>query len=268
MVSKRIIIRIATALCLLAAPPAGADATLFVQGSDGLKSTIQLRDGMGRMSAAGVDEYLIYDSGSGTITFVEPAQQQYTQVRQAELESGLQAAAGLQQAVAPYMADMLAGLSPEQRRMIQQRLGGLPGAPAAGHRPGQDERIETVSRGTHIIAGLRCEASGIVKNGRPSAEVCMLTTANGKLSRQDFDTLQSLVSFSRGMAATAGSLLGDLAKQLEFLAVEIEGVPIAVRDLDHGKRYQVTAVSDAALPGTLFDGYGDYRRREMPVLLR
>ena len=92
MVSRRIISGITTAAVLLVAQPAGADATLIIQGSDGLKSTIQLRGGKGKISAAGMDEYVLYDTGSGTITYVEPAQRQYMQVTEAELQSGLQTA--------------------------------------------------------------------------------------------------------------------------------------------------------------------------------
>jgi hypothetical protein len=267
MVSRHIIGAIAAAAILLAAQSAVADTTLLVAGSDGTKSTIQLRGGKGKMSAAGKDEYVIYDAATGTITYVEPAQRQYTQMTAAELQSGLQTAAGIRQTVAPYMADMLAGLPPEQRRMIEQRLGAFPGAPAAGREP-RAERIETVARGKHIIAGLECKASGIVKNGHPSAEVCMATAPSGKLSPQDFDTLQAMVSFSRDMAGSAGSMLGEQAKQLGFLVTEVDGVPVAVRDLDSGNSYQVTAVSNAVLSDKLFNGYSGFRQRELPALPR
>jgi hypothetical protein len=267
MISRRIIGGIATVAVLLTAQPASADATLIVQGSDGLKSMIQLRGGKGKMSAAGVDEYVVYDAGSRTITYVEPAQRQYTQVTEAELQSGLQTAAGIRETVAPYMADMLAGLPPEQRRMIEQRMGAFPGTPAAGSKP-QADQVKTVARGSHIIAGLQCKASGIVKNGQPAAEVCMATGPSGKLSKQDFDTLQAMVSFSRVMAGSAGSMLGAQAKQFDFLVTDIDGVPVAVRDLESGKRYEVTAVSNAALADGLFNGYGGFQQRELPGLLR
>ena len=265
MVSIRIIGGIATVAILLAARPAGADATLLVQGSDGLKSTIQLRAGKGKMSAAGLDEYLVYDAGSGTITYVEPEQRQYTQVTEAELQSGLQTAASIKQTVAPYMADILAGLPPAQRRMIEQRMGSFPDAPAAGHKPAAP-RVKAVSRGSYIIAGVQCKASSIVKNGHPSVEVCMATSPGGKLSKQDFETLQAMVSLSRNMASSAGGMLGDQVKQLDFLATDIDGVPLALRDLESGKRYEVTAVSDAALSDGLFNGYGGFQRRELPAL--
>ncbi len=266
MVSRRIINAIAMTTIMLASQPAHADATLVVQGSDGLKSTIQVRNGKGKMSAAGMDEFIIYDTGTGTISYVEPQQRRYTQVSEDTLEANVQTAANIQEIAAPYMASMLASLSPEQRKMIEQRMGALLEPPAAGHKT--KASIKTVARGSHIISGLHCKASGIVKDGRPAAEVCMATAASGKLSSQDFATLEAMVKFSRSVAPVAGNLLGDLAGQLEFLATDIDGIPIAVRDLQHGKRYQVTAVSNSALPDELFHGYSRFEKREMPGLLR
>ena len=65
---------------MLSPLPAHADATLVVQGSDGLQSTIQLRNGRGKMSASGMDAYIIYDAGAGTVTYVEPQERRYTQI--------------------------------------------------------------------------------------------------------------------------------------------------------------------------------------------
>jgi hypothetical protein len=266
MVSRRIINGIGTAVIMLATLPAHADATLFVQGSYGLMSMIQVRNGKGKMSATGMPEYIIYDTRSGTITYVEPQQQRYTKMSEDALEANVQTAANLQEIAAPYMKGMLASLSPAQRRMIEQRMGAVLGPPAAGRN--SEASIKTVARGSRTISGLHCKASGIVKNGRPAVEVCMATAASGKLSKHDFATLEAMVTFTRDMAPSAGILMGDLAGQLEFLAADVDGVPIAVRDLEHGKRYQVTAISNTALSDELFNGYDQFEKREMPSLLR
>jgi hypothetical protein len=63
-------------------------------------------------------------------------------------------------------------------------------------------------------------------------------------------------------------MLGELAGQLEFLASGIDGVPIAVRDLEKDRRYQVTSVTDAGLSDAIFSDYSRYERQEMPSLLR
>ena len=267
MVSRCITGGVLALSVMLAAVPVHADTTLKVKGSDGLKSTIQLRNGKGRMSSEGMGEYLLYDSGAGTITYVEPQQQQYTQLTVAELETMVQTAAGIKQSVAPYMANILAGLPAEQRKMIEQRMGGMPGAPAAG-KPVKSTDIRTVDRGRHTIAGLRCQASGILKHGRPAAEVCMATAASGQLSSRDFATLEALVALSRSMAGSASGLLGGLAEQVELMAIELDGVPVAVRDIENGRHYQVTAVSNATLSDALFSGYGRFQKQAMPSLFR
>lgn len=264
MISRCITGGVAMLMYLLAALPVHADATLVIQGSDGLRSMIQIKDGRGKMSTAGSEDYVIYDSGAGIITYVEPQQRRYTQVSREQLEADVETARGLSEGVASYMEGMLASLPPAQRNMIRQRMGTVLSPPAAGPAPKGDTR--TVARGMHSIAGLPCKASGILKNGRPAAEVCMLTSANGRLSQQDFATLEAMVVFSRGLASSAGSLLGDLGEPFEFLALDVDGVPVAVRDLEHGKSYRVTAVSDAALSVALFNGYSRFERRDMPSL--
>ena len=267
MVTRCIIGGMVAASVMLAAMPVHADITLKVRGSDGLKSTIQVRNGKGRMSSDGRGEYLLYDSGTGTISYVEPKQQQYTQLTTAELEATVQTAANIKQTLAPYMADILAGLSAEQRKMIEQRMGAIPGAPAAGN-PVRPADIRSVDRGRRTFAGLRCQASGILKNGRPAAEVCMATAASGKLSPRDFATLEALVALSRSMAGSARGLLGGLTEQVELMAIELDGVPVAVRDIENGRHYQVTAVSNATLSDALFSGYGRFQKQAMPSLFR
>jgi hypothetical protein len=267
MVSRGITGRLLALAVMLATVPVHADTTLKVQGSDGLKSTIQIRNGMGRIGSEGVGEYLLYDSGTGSITYVEPLARQYTQVTAAELEAMVQTAADIKQSVAPYMANLLAGLPAEQRKMIEQRMGVIPAAPAAG-KPVKSAGISTVDRGMQTIAGLRCQVRGILKHGRPAAEICMATAASGQLSGRDFATLEALVVLSRSMAGNVSGLLGNMSVQLELLEIELDGVPVAVRDLENNKRYQVTAVSNAALSDVLFNGYGGFQRQAMPSLFR
>jgi len=267
MVSRCIIGGMVAVAVMLAALPLTADTTLDIRGSDGLKSTIQVRNGKGRMSTDGRGEYLLYDNRTGTITYVEPEQQQYTQLTAAELQSTVQTAANIKQSMAPYMANMLAGLPAEQRKMIEQRMGAIPGAPAAG-KPVKPADISIVSRGRHSIAGLRCQASGILKNGHPAAEVCMVTAPGGKLSNRDFATLEALVTLSRSMAGTASGLLGGMVEQFDLLAADLNGVPVAVRDIEHDKRYQVVAVSNVALSDRLFNGYGMFQKQAAPNLFR
>jgi hypothetical protein len=146
-------------------------------------------------------------------------------------------------------------------------MGAIPGAPAAG-KPVKPADISTVDRGRHTIAGLRCQASGIMKNGRLAADICMATAASGKLSSRDFTTLEALVALSRSMAGSASGLLGGMAGQLELLEVDLEGVPVAVRDLEHGTRYEVTAVSNATLSDARFNGYGNFQKQGLSGLFR
>ena len=264
MVSASTICGVAAAFSMLAVMPIQADTTLKIQGSDGLNTSIQIRNGKGRIGGDGRGDYLLYDSATKIITYVEPEAQQYTQLTTAELDAMALAAANVKEAVTPYMAGMLAGLPQEQRKEIEQRMGAMLAAPAAS----KPVDIRIVREGEQSIAGLQCQASSLLKNGVAVAKVCMATAASGKLSAQDFVTLETLVTLSRSMADSASGLMGGAGSQVELLTVELEGVPIFAQDLANGTKYQVTSVSNDALPEVLFNDYGNFQKQGVQNLFR
>lgn len=267
MVPKSIFFSIAVAFSLLAVTPVQADATLGIQGSDGLDTSIQIRNGKGRIGSVGRKDYLLYDSNAGIITYVEPGYQRYTQLTVAELDAAVQAAASVKDTVTPYVEGMLSGLPEDQRKAVEHQMGAILAPPAAG-KPLQPVNIRTVDQGKQTVAGLQCQASSLMKGEATVAEVCMATAASGKLTPGDFATLETLVKVSRSMAGNANSILGGVGDQADLLSVELEGVPVSMRDIVSGKYFQVTGVSDEALPDVLFDNYDGYQRQGIQDLLR
>jgi len=267
MASKCITCLVAAVLALTGVMPVYADTTMAIQGSDGLNTSIQIRNGKGRIGSSGREDYLLYDSGTGVITYVEPGYQKYTQMTVAELEAAMQAAASVKETVAPYMDSILAGLSVEQRNMVEQRMGSMLGAPAAG-KPVTPVDIRVVDQGKQAVAGLQCQATSLLKNGRTVAEVCMATAASGKLSARDFTTLETLVRLSRSMAGHYNGMSDSMGAPAELLAVELEGIPVNVKDVENGKYYHVTSVTDAALSDLLFDDYKKFQKQGVQDLLK
>ena len=263
MVTRYIIYGITAVASMLAVISASADATLEVQGPDGLRSTIQIRNDKGRIDTDSSSEYLLYDNNTGIITYVRPVQKQYTQLSTAELDAMVQAAANIKQT----MTGMLAGLPEAQRKMIEQRMGVLPGAPAAGS-SAPPAVIRVIKQDMDTIAGLHCQNSRILKNDQPAVEACMATEASGKLSNRDFATLATLVKFSRNMADNASGLLNGMAAQYQLLAADLEGVPVAVHDIRQDKRVRITAVSNDTLTDELFSGYAGFAKQDMQNLFR
>lgn len=267
MASRCIIYGITAGLAMLGILSAHADTTMGIQGSDGLNTTIQIRNGKGRIGSNGREDYLLYDSDTSVLTYVEPGYQQYTQMTAAELEAVVQTAKSVKETVAPYMEDMLAGLPEEQRNMLEQRMGAILGAPAVGKPPAPVD-IRIVDHGKQSVAGLQCQASKLLKGGKTVAEVCMATAASGKLSPPDFATLEKLVKLSRIMAEHYNGMQGGTGMQADFLAAGLEGVPVSVKDIENGKYYHVTTVMDAAVPDSLFDGYTKFQKQGVQNLLK
>lgn len=268
MINKYYFASLVTATVSLGASPVVADVTLVLKGTHGHDSTIQVKNGVGRMSNAGWDQYTLFDAGTETMTHVDPKQQRYMPMTKERLEENMQAAANMQKSMAPHIDEIRAGLSelPEdQRKMIEQRMEGLMGAPAAG-KPAEPVTIKTVPRGTETIAGLECQLYDVLKNDQHVGEVCLATASSGKISPEDFETLEAMMAFTRNMASMATDMMGKAGSQKEMLSVDLKGVPIAVKDSVGGNEYQVVSVSDETLPDDLFSGYQKFQKQEMPSL--
>jgi hypothetical protein len=268
MINKYYFSSLAAATVILTASPLVADVTLVLKGTHGHDSTIQVKNGTGRMSNAGWDQYTLFDTRTETMIHVDPKQQRYMSMTKERLEENMQAAANLQKSMAPHLEEIRAGLSElpeEQRKMIEQRMEGMMGAPAAG-KPSDPVTMKMFSRGTDTIAGLECQLNDVLKDDQRVGEVCLATAASGKVSQEDFETLEAMMAFSRNMASMATDMMGKAGSQKEMLPLDLNGVPIAVKDSVAGNEYQVVSVSDEMLPDDLFSGYQKFQKQEMPSL--
>src|SRR5690606_37217252 len=119
-------LRNATLILLAAATaPALAGTRLeYVDESSGAaQSVISIRDGKVRIDDAASGAFTLYDSASGTITNVDPKQKSYSVMDKAAMEQ-------MSSEVGSAMAEMrkqLEEMPPEQRQMMEQMLGNMPG---------------------------------------------------------------------------------------------------------------------------------------------
>jgi hypothetical protein len=268
MTPGSLLICITTTAALLTGAPVFADATLVLNGTRGEAATIQVKNGVGRMAGGGDGEYILFDSATETLIQVDPNRQQYRAMSREKMESTLQVAAQLQHAIAPQMKELragLAGLPEDQRRVIEQRMGAVLGAPAAGNAP-VPATMKAVSNGTHSIAGLECESHALSREGQPVGEVCLVKAASGKLSQQDFKVLEAMMVFARNMASRAGGMVSGLDIQLAALPADLQGVPVSVKDAAGGWDYRLVSLSDETLPEEPFREYTGFQLQAIPGL--
>jgi len=158
-------------------------------------------------------------------------------------------------AQAPHVADAdarmkaaLANMPPDQRKMIEERMGAS-GNPGAASAPAAPAPISYQKLGeTKRIAGFSCTTYREIQNEKPKAEGCFITWAAAGLTPDDFQALKSLGEFTRRKLGTAAGGDESLAAfstapgiPAERNAFEADGRPATSQRLISLSKGHVTA---------------------------
>jgi hypothetical protein len=176
------------------------------------------------------------------------------------------AAARMQKEMAPQMAKMreqLKNMPPEQRAMIEQRMGGMANFGAMETKP--VSKVTTVERGTDKVAGFKCQRFDVMNDDTQVADVCLATKADAGMSKDDFATVSTATKFMRDMAASTQKMSAGMgAPQMPM--GDVTGVPVATKDLRTGREFRLVAVSGDTLDEARFNEYQSLTRRELPTM--
>ncbi len=168
--------------------------------------------------------------------------------------------------MAPKMAMMreqLKNLPPEQRAMIEQRMGGMANFGAMESKP--PVKVTTVKRGSDKIAGFKCQRYDVLNDQQQVADVCVASEPDAGMSKADFSTVNSAMKFMRDMAERAQKLsVGMGGPQMSM--GDVDGVPVAAKDLQNGREFKLVRVSDDALDDARFNEYQSLSKQAMPKM--
>jgi len=251
----------------LLAPAVHADATLTMQDAGGkMDSVIEVKDHMVRMSTPGEKDYVLIDTQREVAIHVSESEGHYIEIDQAAMKQMADSAAKMQKQMAPQMAKMreqLKNMPPEQRAMIEQRMGAMADFGAMESRP--PVKVTTVKRGKDKIAGFKCQRYDVLNDKVQVADVCMATKADAGMSKADFATVSSALKFMRDMAESAQEVSADFAGQ-EMMMGDVEGLPVSARDLKNGREFHLVSVADDALDDARFNAYHSLSKQELPTM--
>ncbi|MCO6413615.1 MAG: hypothetical protein J5I92_12830 [Thiogranum sp.] len=252
---------------VLLSPTVQSDATIRMKDSRGADDAlIQIKGNMVRMSQPGQADYMLYDKTRDTVIHVRTAQQEYMEIDRATIDRYAGTISAMREQIAPQIAMMreqLKNMPPEQRAMIEQRMGGMVDLGTMDSQPADD--IRTVKRGSKTVSGFDCDLYEVLNGGQPVAEVCLATEADAGMSDADFDTLSAMMAFTRDMAGKAQKLAAGMTTGVPNLDIgDAQGVPVAMKDLKQGREFSVAGVSDDKLDDAVFSAYKSYRKKEMP----
>ena len=242
---------------MLLAFPVMADTTIRLGGSDDASRTvIQVKDHMARMAQAGQPGHVLFDRARHVAIYVDPVKQEYREIDQQQLDKYAEIITMLRQQMELLSAQMQ-NLPAAQRAFIEQQMG-IP----AGGLPDL-EVLTTEARGTHDVAGFKCQLQVLYKNQQPIGEVCLATAADAGMSESDFATLMAMMNFMRELASTTQKLVGELGENSRLLLSGLQGVPVAMRDYQNQKEYRVTEVSSKTIGAEVFNSYLTYNKQDL-----
>jgi Domain of unknown function (DUF4412) len=236
--------RLAFALALACALPAAAwadfraDYEASGQGSVPALSRIEVGGEHMRTDAGNVST--LFDVGSGRLLLVEHDKHQYMDMAKVADTAG----AAMTQANAA-----MANLSPEQRAMLQQRMGAMAGMGAK-----VDVHV-TPTGASDRVAGYACQVYRTEVNGRHSADSCLADVADAGISSADRATLRS--AFQQLKAMSDKMSAGMLKSPINEMPADKFPVRIIMYGDDAGKTQTVqlksiatsgAAAADFAIP--------------------
>jgi hypothetical protein len=260
-----------TLVCLFSvvvfAPAVQADATLTMKDAGGkMDSVIEVKGHMLRMSTPGQPDYMLYDAQRDMVIHVSSSERQYMEIDRASMQEMANSMARVQQEMAPQIAQMreqLKNLPPEQRAMIEQRMGGM--ANFGAMETTSPVKVTTVKRGSDKIAGFKCQRYDVMNDKTRVGDVCVATQADAGMSKADFSTVSSGMKFMRDMAAGVEKLSAGMGGPPMSMG-DIEGVPVSAKDLQNGHEFRLVSVSDDALDEARFTEYRSLKKRALPKM--
>jgi hypothetical protein len=244
-----------------------ADTTFKIKGASGQDSVLQVKDGIGRINTPGGKDYIVFNSKTNIAVHADPGRGSYMEMSEDDINAQMDQAKAMREQMAPQlqmMKEQMAGMDPATRKMLEERMGGLmPGSGGAAKAP---PKPKLVAQGNKTIAGLKCEQNKVTVNEQHVADVCVMKSASGKVSKQDYATLRATMSFVQGMAKKASSIMGSGNEKSPLAALDLDGFPVSIEDKQGGDSFVVESVSDEKLAENIFSDYKKLQKKDMPSL--
>jgi len=210
----------------------------------------------GRMRTDTPDASVVVDVEHNEMITIDHDRKQFTRIDGAQMERMAGAVSG---AMAQAQA-ALANLPPEQRAMIEERMG--------GHMPGAAKiNVRMTATGKHEkVAGYDCEMFSTFVDDEHQSDICLASAEAVGLSASDRQTLQGAFSYFKRMAEKMSAGLGNMS--LPFDKIGADRVPVKMVEYGSGKAGTVTtlaSVDKGALPASDFAPPAGYREHPLDI---
>ena|GEM_PF-6160417 len=170
---------------------------------------------------------LLYDSRTDRIDVIQHSDRSYSTIDRATVDSLAGQAAGVRDVIAE-------NTTPDQQAQLAGMLESV-GLSGLMQQPATDTTRYVKTTEQRNISGYTCHIVRLFKNDQLETVMCVASQKALRLPEADYNALRSMLAFSSHLAGQASTLLGDIGATLPDLGTgQIEGLPIAITDLDDG----------------------------------
>ncbi len=232
--------RTATLLLVLTATTASADTVIhFKTNAPGSPEQMAIKGDKVLILSPQREGRFVMDTATETVTMIDDREKRYFQIDSQTVEQ----TTGMVEMMRQAMLAQLKNLPPEQRKMMEERLGITPEAtpplPTIEIRP-TTSKIK--------VNGVPCTLTDIVTDRRKTAEACVATPKAAGISDTDYATMQKMFRISRKLAEKTRHMTGPAAGEFaQSLAPELDGFPMEVKDLTNGNHVIVSKIETRKL---------------------
>lgn len=261
--SKFFILRAGVILLMGMALP--AHAGWIELNNDGER--IVMSKGVFKHSSQAEPTWTLIDMNSGIMTIVDPEKKTYTTGTMKEFCATM---AGVQKQMMAGMEQAMAGMSPEQRQMMEQMMG------QGTKRPDPKVAIRKGARGD-VIAGFKTTRYTVLVDGQPRKEVWL--TSDSVLMQDLKPYLDKILEMS-DMSSCGMKQVGmmgaefDLENSDEYKKLMHLGYPLREKDIPGGpgrmtsRLREVTSLKRQAIPDSEFALPKGYKKMSFSEMMQ
>jgi len=256
-IARRFALFAAAAAPLLVGGRAHAAVTLVMQRGANTQSVLYVDGDKMRMEnpAAGASQHattVIIDAAGKRMLMVDEAAKTYSEITEADMKrfgAQLEARRG-------EMQERLKSMPPEQRKRIEDMMGGGAGKP----RELKFERLGDKK----AINGFSCEMYRVLEDAAPKEEDCIAPWSASILQRSDFEGLRK---FAENMAKSSGVMAAGGGRQMFEQFDKYPGFPVSRRPLEagRGEDEQLKSVKRGSIPAAKFAEPAGFAKKTLPT---
>jgi len=223
--------------------------------ADGGPQVVMVQDGKVRMNNEHDGNGMILKNS--VLYVIDNKRKTYTEIDKATMKQTIdQASAAMKE-----MEEQLKSMPPEQRAQMEKMMGGM--------MPAKKDVYEAKDTGkSETSEGRQCRVWNLLKNGKPSEELCVVPFASLP-GKEDFEK-----AFKELAEATA-SMTAGLPGAGDSIKVRnsISGFPVRVRNFDEAGKLRgtetiLTQWVAESLPGSTFDVPAGFAKKDLPKMVR